>query len=132
MNRFCLISGLSAVLALGEPSLADEAGIHQCKDATGEIVYQDEPCVEPPPAPAKPAAKTSPKSQPKPAKVVQVEKPAKKPKAEKMPQTRPPEKSWVVVPSSTKRHIEPAPNGRSNDGRMASPEKTLQTFVGAV
>jgi hypothetical protein len=40
--------------------------------------------------------------------------------------------TWVVTPPPAARHLEPAPTGRSTDGRLATPEKTLQTFVEAV
>lgn len=135
MNRFLVVSVLSAapLLALGSAVFADEGGIHECKDANGQLVYQDEPCLEAVPAPTKPVAKTTPKTQPKtsakPARV------AKSPKAPKPAIAQPPEvhpENWVVTPPPAARHVEPAPTGRSNDGRLATPEKTLQTFVEAV
>ena len=125
MNRFLLVSVLSAapLLMLGAAASADEGGIHACKDANGQLVYQDEPCIEQVLPPVKPLVV------PKPPRA---SKPPKASKTTKAPKPQASPKTWVVAPPPAPRRLEPAPTGRSLDGRLATPEKTLQTFVDAV
>jgi hypothetical protein len=152
MKRLIVISVLSAALGLapGPAVLAEEeaeGGIHECTDANGQLVYQDEPCVVLAPTPAKPATKSPPKTAAKSkaksqlaatttatttATATQAAKPAKVSKTVKAPPPESDPKNWVITPPPGKRRVEPAPTGRSLDGRMATPEKTLQTFVEAV
>ena len=108
-----LVSGvvlLSAgpLLALGLLAPAEEGKIYECTDAKGQVVYQDEPCLEAAPSLAKPPL--APKANPK-------AKPAALPRAAPPPRPRPPE---------------PTPPSGPVDARWSTPEKTLKTFVGAV
>jgi hypothetical protein len=102
--------------------------IYECKDAKGEIVYQDDPCIEAPAAAVKPQA-AKPQSAAKPkakAKSVAAAKPkvASTPEAAALP--------WVaVIPPSPHSSEPPAPR-YPVDARWATPEKTLRTFVDAV
>lgn len=98
---------LGPALALGANAPVEKQQIYECTDVQGNVVYQDEPCIEAVPAPApKPRSKVATKAAPKTAG-----------------------KTWVLVPQ-TARRVEP-PGDR---GRFAgpSPETTLRTFVGAI
>ena len=102
VSGFVLLSA-APLLALGLLAPAEEGKIYECTDAKGQVVYQDEPCLEAVPAAPKPPVAPKPRVTPKPATPP--------------PKPRPPE---------------PAPPGRAVDARWATPEKTLKTFVGAV
>lgn len=120
------------LLALGVASFADEGGIHECKDANGETVYQDEPCIEPVPQPAKPKVASKSKAAAKPPKATQATPKTTTTKTTAAPKPSFIPKPQVVAPPPAPRRFEPAPTSRSVDGRWATPEKTLQTFVAAV
>jgi hypothetical protein len=144
LKRIPVLLALSAapLLALCVSALADDAGIHECKDANGETVYQDEPCVEPVPAPAKPKVASKSKTASKPAKGTKATTKTTTTqtttaKTTTVKATAPPRlqmipKPLVVAPPPKPRRFEPAATGRSGDARWATPEKTLQTFVDAV
>jgi hypothetical protein len=100
----CVVSALSLASIAADP----EQKIHACKNAKGDVVYQDGPCVEP--ATALPKPKTAPAQ--KPAVV--------KPKAAQKSQP------VIALPPAV------VPSGRAVDSRWATPEKTLQTFMGAL
>jgi len=132
-----LVFSVVPLLAVWASARADEAGIHECKDANGETVYQDEPCIEPLPAPAKPKVASKSKTASKPPKGTKATtkttttqtttaKTTAAPKLQMIP------KPLVVAPPPKPRRFEPAPTGRSADARWSTPEKTLQTFVDAV
>ena len=100
--------------ALGLPAPAEEGKIYECADAKSQVVYQDEPCLEPAPvAPKHQAA-------PKPA-------PAPKPRRTGPPAAPPP-----AAPRARPHPQKPPPFRGPVDARWATPEKTLKTFVGAV
>jgi len=121
-----------AALVLASPAFAEPAAekpiIYECRDAQGNVAFQDDPC-PPAPTPA-PAPKTASKAKPL----------AKgKPKASQAPAPSPPAKPAprlvvvgrprdYVLPKTTI-PIEPF---RPADPRWASPETTLKTFVSAV
>ena len=86
LARSVLAPVVGSALVLGSMAADEPSTIYECTDANGNVVYQDDPCIE--------AAPVAPKPAPRPA--------------------------------------EPAPPGRPVDVRWASPQKTLQTFVGAV
>ncbi len=77
--------------------------IHACKDAKGEVVYQDEPCSEPVKRKVAPAIRA-------PARV-----------------SAPPR-----APAPAPKAVTPPFDASRVDARWASPERTLRTFVGAV
>lgn len=96
---------LLPLLAFGVTRPDEKKQIHECKDALGNVVYQDEPCIEPVPvAVPKVKPKSPPKSPPQP---------------------------WIRVPSSPRR-AEPATPRRRFAETGPPPETTLRTFVGAV
>jgi hypothetical protein len=104
---------LAVAGTLGAAGSPADDGIHACRDAAGNVVYQDDPCVEPrpaPPVPVKPAAKRTAAPQ----KVSRAVVPA--PRATPAPQAR-----WV--PSAPLRS--PAPT----DGSIV---RTWEAFVAAV
>jgi outer membrane biosynthesis protein TonB len=122
-----------ALAALGSFAAVEPSKIYECKDAKGNTVYQGEPCIEPaptatPPAPRPPAEKPDkiqkPRAKSKPKAVAPTPPPAK-------PPAPPPTQvlAFPQPPSPRSTHAEPP---SANDGRWASPEKALQTFVGAV
>jgi hypothetical protein len=94
-----------SALALGSIAADEPSKIHECTDVKGNVVYQDDPCIEAVPVPPKPQVA------PKPRVVA-------KPRAAALP--------------PAPRPAGPAPPGRLVDARWATPEKTLRTFVGAV
>jgi hypothetical protein len=113
------------------PVPAAAGKIYECTDADGQVVYQDEPCLEaaPPRAVPKPAkaSKSStasrPQKAPKPPKARLKADP--KPEAGALP--------WVPVPSRpAPRRFELPSSGGPVDARWATPETSLQTFVAAV
>jgi len=113
MKRVSGVFALSVALfmAIGPIEAGESSTIHGCKDAKGNVVYQDEPCLEPAPVAPKPSVRAKPP-------VVSSAKVASKPEAAALP--------------PAPRPAEPAPAGRPVDARWATPEKTLRTFVGAV
>jgi len=141
------------VLTLGGGSLAsaDDEEIHACRDADGNVVYQSDPCPEPPPtapsAPSHPAA--TPVRPPAPAQPERPGPGARKSGAARR-DVRPepvktrtkPRQSFVLVPPSLRsgqsdpgraHPTEPAAGVTAQlDPRFASPEKTWQTFRTAV
>jgi len=132
-----LVLSATPLLAFAAAPVAspDPAGkIYECTDADGQVVYQDEPCVEAAPPPvAKPAKTPKP---PKPPKTAKGPKPAKASSASKAPVITKPEAAaipWVVVPTQVPPHrFDVPPAAGPVDARWATPEKTLRTFVGAV
>ena len=111
MKRVSGLVLLSAALiaASGATAVAEEGKIYECTDAKGQVVYQDEPCLE--------AVPVAPKHQvaPKPLPAPKHRRPA--------PQ--------ATAPPARPRTQEPPPRGPV-DARWATPEKTLKTFVDAV
>lgn len=132
------------VLTLGVFAADPPPKIYACKDANGEIVYQDDECGPPvvrkAPAVRAPAPTPEPALAPSPARVparVPSPKPAPAPARTDAPRRVPvaaPAPVWVLAP--------PAPRSRTLDlrssgtpapnARWASPESTLQTFIAAV
>jgi hypothetical protein len=113
-----------ALLGIACAALPARAEIHECRSASGEIVYQDEPCtvvVEKPPAP--PPVKPRPKPTPKPARP-----PAPRARAS----TRPTPKTWVVPPRSAPVPAIPRRQAGSIDPRFATPERAWSTFLDAM
>jgi len=112
MTRVLGLVLLSAapLLALGLHAPAEEGKIYECTDAKGQVVYQDEPCLEPAPVAPKHQAAPKPPPAPKPRR------------------TAPP----PAVPRTKPHPHEPPPFRGPVDARWATPEKTLKTFVGAV
>ena len=123
---FVLASFLGSALAPVAAGDDEPHKIYECTDATGNTVYQDDPCTEiaaaPSPAPSKAAA---PAKQKPPKKSKAVPKPAA-PQAAPLrfvvPKTGPPE-----LPS----HQLPVSN-RTIDGRWQTPDAALKAFVAAV
>lgn len=115
---FVLSAAPLVVLGLAASAAsAAEGEIHECTDAKGQVVYQDEPCIETMPSSAKPpVASTSP--------II-----TKPPRAPKPPMKTKPK---VAALPPAPRPPEPASSGRSVDAKWATPERSLQTFVGAV
>ena len=129
LARFVLASLAGSALALGSTAADEPHKIYECKDAKGEIVYQDDPCIETAPPAVKPPVVAKAKGVAKPKSK---EKPtvAAKPKA-----ASPPESAalpWVAVIAPSPRSSEPPPPRYPVDARWASPEKALRTFVDAV
>lgn len=105
------------LLAQGLIPPADESRIYECTDAKGQVVYQDEPCPEA--APPLTKARVAPKPPLAPKHQAAPESPsASKPRRTKLPPAL--------------RSPEPPPSGHPVDARWATPQKTLDTFVGAV
>ena len=105
-----LLAVAGTLRAAGSP--ADD-GIHACRDAAGNVVYQDDPCVEPRPAPAAPV-KAAAKKTPAPQKVGRAVAP--------VPRTTPaPRERWV-----------PSPPLRSPVPTDGSIVRTWEAFVTAV
>lgn len=134
MRLFLAVLVLSAtpLMAFDDPAPAtapDPPGkIYECTAADGQVVYQDEPCIVAAPAPpvAKPQKSSKSTKTTKPTKVT---KPPVRVITKPSPATIP----WVARPSQlpTRRFDVPPASGPV-DPRWATPEKTLQTFVGAV
>jgi hypothetical protein len=104
---FLSAAPLLALAVLAPP----EAGkIYECTDSKGQIVYQDEPCLEEAPMAPKPQAAPKPPPPMKPRRTT--------------PQP--------AAPRLTPRPKNPPPFPSTVDSRWATPEKTLKTFVGAV
>jgi hypothetical protein len=129
---------------------ADEAPkIFECKDADGNIAYQDDPCPPAPPPKAKPkegvalkaAAKSAKIVKPRPAAAAKPTATSKPPVAVSSPVVpRPPVASkpdpaslpWAaVLPAAPPLPQQPLVNP-AVDARWTSPQRSLQTFVGAV
>jgi hypothetical protein len=104
------LAGAGALGALGVGGSSGDDEIHPCKDATGNVVYQIDPCAEPRPVPT-PVAKPAPKRTAEPPKAIRAAVPAPA-----VPPAR-----WV--PSAPLRS--PAPS----DGSIV---RTWQAFVDAV
>jgi hypothetical protein len=127
----------------------DEEEIHACRNRSGEIVYQSEPCPEQPGRAELPAAtRGEPEAAPVPA-------PSRTREAGSLPATQPgrhparpaspPPKPRVIYrpPASAPRLVEGGPSGDHDrpgprpaagpvDPRFASPERTWQTFGAAL
>jgi len=127
-------------LAAEEPANAAPI-IYECKDADGNVSFQDDPCPVAPPKPKaapkpKPAAKAKPEATPKAA--AKTSAAAKPPDATKTlagtklsATTKPAEKAKpkrALLPPLTL----PAPPSGRIDPRWATPESALRTFVTAV
>ena len=109
---YVLPAAFGSLLALGAlASTPEEPKIHECTDAAGNVVYQDDPCPEAPP----PAIATPAPSKPR-APAVERRAPvraAPAPAASRAPRTR----EWKVV---------------ATGARFASPEDTWRDFVAAI
>ena len=124
-----LVVAASPQVRAGDP----EEELHACRDASGDLVYQNDPCDEAPKRKAPPAAAKSAK----PAKVSKPAKPTPEPQAKAQPVAIP-----ASLPSPAPRHgstylskpIRPVidPSVFTADPRWGSPERTLKTFVGAM
>ena len=101
----CAASALMAVSTAAE----EPSKIYACKDARGNVVYQGEPCVEPPPATSPAPAAPTPPAKPKPYAMG-------KPSASSQPPAKP-------HPPAKK--APPPPNG-------AAQESVVRAFVSAV
>jgi hypothetical protein len=111
-----IVMGLAGcLLALGVSAAEAPSALHACKDSKGDIVYQDDPCDAP-------VVRKVAVPVPRPARVT----------------APPPTRAFAWAPPSV-----PAPVPASKSvtqyfgapplaGRWASPDRTLQTFVGAV
>jgi hypothetical protein len=107
-----LPAAVASLLAFGVlASTPEEPKIHECRDAAGNVMYQDDPCPETPrpevaaPAPTKPPAATAERRAP--ARVAPV------PTASRALRQR----EWSVA---------------ATGGRFASPEDTWRAFVSAI
>jgi len=100
----------SFVMASGGSAVPEEGKIYECTDAKGQVVYQDEPCLE--------AVPVAPKHQAAP----------KPPSAVKPRRSAPSAAASPARPSPQ----EPPLSRGPVDARWATPDKTLKTFVGAV
>ena len=107
-----------AAIAADAPAI-----IYECKDANGEVVYQDDPCTPPAPAPA---------AKPKAAAKLAVAKPKVASKPTVAPKPAAAALPWTAVLPAAPRLAHPPLLDPSPDARWASPQRTLQTFVGAV
>jgi hypothetical protein len=141
LARYVLASVAGSALAYGSMAADEPPKIYECKDASGNIVYQDDPCIETPPAAAKLPSVAKPKAAAKSTAMEKPTSPAKpKPSAQPKPPAQPkvvtpPEAAalpWVAVIPSSPRSSEPPPPRYPVDARWASPEKTLRTFVDAL
>ena len=126
-----LTSLAGSLLAHAEPAVEAPHTIYTCKDAEGNVSFQDDPCSGEAPPAAKPKAVVKSKSKASPAakpaaKLVAMVRP--KPAPEQRPAALP----WTaVLPAAPPLVQTPLPN-RDIDARWTSPQRTLQTFVGAV
>jgi hypothetical protein len=128
-------------LAFGFLAAAEEAKIYECKDAKGEVVYQDEPCLEPPPVKTKPPAVAKPPATAKPPAAAKPKAAAKSkaqaqlpvaPQHQAVQESAPGEKPWrAAFPPSPRPRTRPTPGGPVG-GRWETPEKALKTFLDAV
>ena len=127
---------LAVATSFPASAVAPEEELYTCRDASGAVVFQNDPCdvapknkkKTPPPAAAKSA---------KPAKVAKGVKPMPEPPAKVQPAAIP-----ASLPSPAPRHgstylskpIRPVidPSVFTSDPRWGSPERTLKTFVGAM
>lgn len=112
-----------SALALGSIAADEPSKIHECTDVKGNVVYQDDPCIEAPPAVSKPTAAAKPRAKSK-TTVATKPKAASPPESAALP--------WVAVIPPSPRSSEPPPPRYPVDARWASPEKALRTFVDAV
>lgn len=133
-----LVAGAQFAVAADPPPK-----IYECKDAAGETIYQDDPCLDPsrmaPPLPAPAAAKMAGKPAAKPPAK---SKTSAKPKPEiaagkKLAPILPSHPAaaslpWVAVLPSAPPLPVGSLGGVSSDVRWSSPQRALQTFVGAV
>jgi len=139
---------LAAALLAGHGALgADETPIiYECPDAEGNIVYQDDPCPAAPPPAARPKAAVKPKekvakskaaakptvaAKPTAAKSKESAKPAAA-KSKPAPESTQPTFPWTaILPAAPPlaQHVLADPKV---DARWTSPQRALQTFVGAV
>jgi hypothetical protein len=135
LPRCVLTSVAGSALAFGSMAADEPPKIYECKDADGNIVYQDDPCIETPAAAAKPPSVAKPKTVAKPKakerttvaakpKVPVLSKIVTTPEAAALP--------WVAVIPPSPRASEPPPPRYPVGARWASPEKTLRTFVDAL
>ena len=121
---------MAPVVTAGVTEPSTDKKIHECTDAQGNVVFQDEPCAEPapavhtPPAAAPRAAKAKPPAKPKP--LVKV-----KPAAVTKPPTTAKPPVMFQVPETPKAHPK-APLPPPIDVNGVTPERALQTFVAAV
>ena len=136
-----LIAG--SLLAQAALAADEKPIIYECKDAEGNVAYQDDPCKGAPPVAPKPKAVAKAKPATKPAA-----KPAAKPPAASKSKTegklvamvRPKAASerrtaalpWTAVLPAAPPFVQTTLTNRDIDARWTSPQKTLQTFVGAV
>lgn len=98
-----------SLLALGQVAPDAPPKIYECKDTAGNVVYQDDPCIEAAKPKAKPRAAAKPKAKPKPAAL-----------------------PWTAVLPAPPPLVRHAILNPEIDARWTSPQRTLQTFVGAV
>jgi hypothetical protein len=133
----------------------DEAPrIYECKDADGNVAYQDDPCPPAPPPKAKPKAAASgkegvalkaaaksaklakpPKVAPKPTETAKLTVTTKAPVEAKSPAEEKPSRAslpWAAVLPAAPPLPQRSLSSPEVDARWTSPQRSLQTFVGAV
>lgn len=140
MRRVLQVVVLAAAQALASK---EEPKIYECKNANGDVVYQDDPCPDPPRPRAKPQSPQISKS-PRTSKSVQKQKALQSKKPMATPNStaatkhqESPKPQWVVIPRSPARSAAPPLSGpvyRGGpvDARWQTPRKTLKTFLEAV
>jgi hypothetical protein len=120
---------LAVVLSLHAFAADEPSKIYECKDASGKIVYQGDPCVEPMPTPVpKTQAVAKPHSAARPAHAT---KPVAAPPARPSSKAPPPVDSPSMPPPRMPA-AEPAPPTGPADPKFAKPEIVLRMFVDAV
>jgi len=126
-----------AAIAADAPDAANEPPkIYECKDADGNVAYQDDPCKEAPPVAAKPkTAVVKPKPAAKSEKIAKSKAAPNPPVASKPTTTAKPAVAslpWAAVLPAAPPLPQHALLNPEVDARWTSPQRTLQTFVGAV
>ncbi len=128
----------ASLLAQGAIAADEPPKIFECKDAEGNVAYQDDPCKEAPPA-AKIKAAVKPKS-----KALPMARPAasgkSKPESKLVakvtpkaaPESRRAALPWAAVLPAAPPLAQHALFNPEVDARWTSPQRTLQTFVEAV
>jgi len=129
IRGFVLLAAQVVAIGLLAAGENEESKIYECKNANGAIVYQDEPCIDPPPNRAK-----KPQDPKSPADVKRSQVPKK---SKSKTTTSVPKPAWVVVsraptPAHSTAPSAPAHRGGPVGGRWETPQKTLRTFLDAV
>ena len=96
VSGFVLLSA-SPVLVLGLLPPAEEGKIYECRDAKGQIVYQDDPCLE--------AAPVAPKPKAKPAALLRAAPPPRPRPPEPAPPSGPVDARWATPDKALKTFV---------------------------